>query len=115
LTLAGLYQFTPLKRLCLRHCRSPSAFLRLHWRDGEGAALRMGMSHGLYCLGCCWALFSVMVAAGGMMSVTWMLVMTLVVFAEKVLPYGPRISVAVAVGLIALGLLVGSGAAHLSG
>jgi predicted metal-binding membrane protein len=111
LTLAGLYQFTPLKQRCLRHCRSPSAFLRLHWRQG---ALVMGISHGLFCLGCCWALFSVMVAAAGMMSVAWMVVMTLVVFAEKVLPHGPRISVAVAVGLIALGLLVGNGTVQLA-
>jgi predicted metal-binding membrane protein len=114
LTLAGLYQFTPLKQRGLRYCRWPSLFLRRHWRkDWDRAALEMGMSHGVYCLSCCWALFGVMVAAGGMMSVAWMLVMTLVVFAEKVLQYGPRISVAVAVGLIALGLLVGTGAVHL--
>ena len=116
LTLAGLYQFTPLKQHGLRYCRSPSAFLRLHWReDWESSALAMGMSHGLYCLVCCWALFSVMVAAGGMMSVAWMLVMTLVVFAEKVLPQGQGISIAVAVGLIVLGLLVGTGAVQLGG
>ena len=115
LTLAGLYQFTPLKRLCLRHCRSPLAFVRRHWRDGWEDAVEMGCRHGLYCLGCCWALFSVMVAATGMMSIVWMLLMTLVVFAEKVLPHGPRISVAVALGLIALGLLVGSGAVQLGG
>ena len=112
LTLAGLYQFTPLKQRCLRHCRSPLAFLRRHWRQG---ALVMGISHGLFCLGCCWALFSVMVAAAGTMSIAWMVVMTLVVFAEKVMPYGPRISVVVAVGLIALGLLVGSGVVQLGG
>jgi predicted metal-binding membrane protein len=114
LTLAGLYQFTSLKHRGLRYCRWPSLFLRRHWRkDWESAALEMGMSHGLYCLSCCWALFAVMVAAGGMMSVTWMLAMTLVVFAERVLPYGQAISVGVAVGLIALGLLVGTGAVHL--
>ena len=112
LTLAGLYQFTPLKRLCLRHCRSPLAFVKQHWRDG-GA--EMGFRHGLYCLGCCWAFFSVQVAAAGMMSIAWMLLITLVVFAEKILPHGPRISVAVALGLIALGLLVGSGAVRLGG
>jgi predicted metal-binding membrane protein len=115
LTLAGLYQFTPLKRLCLRHCRSPLAFLKQHWRDGCEDAAEMGLWHGLYCLGCCWALFSVMVAAAGMMNVAWMLLMTLVVFAEKALPHGPRISVAVALGLIALGLLVGTGAVQLGG
>ena len=112
LTLAGLYQFTPLKRLCLRHCRSPLAFVKQHWRDG-GA--EMGFRHGLYCLGCCWAFFSVQVAAAGMMSIAWMLLITLVVFAEKILPHGPRISVAVALGLIALGLLVGTGAVQLGG
>src|SRR6516164_1345084 len=110
LTLAGLYQFTPLKRLCLRHCRSPLAFVKQHWRDG-GA--EMGFRHGLYCLGCCWAFFSVQVAAAGMMSIAWMLLITLVVFAEKMLPHGPRISVAVALGLIALGLLVGTGVVQL--
>ena len=102
LTLAGLYQFTPLKRLCLRHCRSPLAFVKRHWRDDWDGAVEMGCRHGLYCLGCCWALFGVMVAAAGMMHFVWMLLMTLVVFAEKVLPHGPRISVAVALGLIAL-------------
>jgi predicted metal-binding membrane protein len=115
LTLAGLYQFTPLKKLCLHRCRSPLAFLKQHWPDGCEDASEMGLWHGLYCLGCCWALFGVMLAAGGMMSIAWMLLMTLVVFAEKVLPHGPRISVAVALGLIALGLLVGSGAVQLGG
>jgi predicted metal-binding membrane protein len=81
LTLAGLYQFTPLKRLCLHRCRSSLAFLKEHWRDVEDAA-EMGLWHGLYCLGCCWALFGVMLAAAGMMSIAWMLLMTLVVFAD---------------------------------
>ena len=64
-TLAGLYQFTPLKRLCLRRCRSPLAFFKRHWRDDS---FELGVWHGLYCLGCCWALFGVMIAATGMMS-----------------------------------------------
>jgi hypothetical protein len=113
LTLAGLYQFTPLKRLCLHRCRSPLAFLKQHWRDGCEDASEMGLWHGLYCLGCCWALFGVMLAAAGMMRIAWMLLLTLVVFAEKALPYGSRISVAL--GLIALGLLVGTGAVQLGG
>jgi predicted metal-binding membrane protein len=110
LTVAALYQFTPLKRLCLRHCRSPSIFLEHHWRDGWEGAFEMGCRHSLYCVGCCWAFFGVMVAAVGIESITWMLLITLVVFAEKVLPQGPRISVAVALGLITLGLLVAIGA-----
>ena len=108
LTLAGLYQFTPLNRPCLHRCRSPLAFLKEHWRDGSADAAEMGLWHGLYCLGCCWAYFSVMVAAAGMMSIAWMLAMTLVVFAEKVSPHARRISAAVALGSIALGLLVGT-------
>jgi len=115
LTLAGLYQFTPLKRLCLHRCRSPLAFLKWHWRDGGEDPIELGLWHGLYCLGCCWALFGVMFAAAGMMSIAGMLLMTLVIFAEKALPHGPRISVAVALGLIALGLLVGSGVVQLGG
>jgi predicted metal-binding membrane protein len=105
LVAAGLYQFTPLKRVCLNHCRSPLAFVALHWRDGPGGAVRMGISHGAYCLGCCWALFAILVVAG-VMSLAWMLVLTLVVFAEKVIPHGPRVSAGIGFALIALGLVV---------
>jgi predicted metal-binding membrane protein len=85
-----------------------------YWRDGRAGALRldMGMQYGLYCVGCGWVLFVVLVVAG-MMSITLMLLLALVIFVEKVLPNGPRISAAVAVGLIALGLLVASGAVQL--
>jgi predicted metal-binding membrane protein len=99
---AGFYQLTPLKRLCLDHCRSPLAFVMTHWRDGRLGALRMGLSHGAYCLGCCWALFAVLVAAG-VMSLAWMLLLTLVVFAEKVLPGGQRASQVVGIALLVLG------------
>jgi predicted metal-binding membrane protein len=112
LVVAGLYQLTPLKRVCLEHCRSPFAFIMQHWRDGYGGALRMGVVHGLYCLGCCWALFGVLVAAG-VMSLAWMLVLTLVIFAEKVLPLGRRVSQAVGMVFLVLGLLVASGATGL--
>jgi predicted metal-binding membrane protein len=105
---AGLYQLTPLKQVCLDHCRSPFAFVMQHWREGYRGALRMGMVHGLYCLGCCWALFAVLVAAG-VMSLAWMALLTLVVFAEKVFPHGKRLSVAVGAAFIVLGLLVASG------
>ena len=112
LIVAGLYEFAPLKRLCLRHCRAPAAFLVQYWRDGRGGALDMGMQYGLYCVGSGWALSAVLVVAG-MMSITLMLLLTLVIFAEKVLPHGFRTSAAVAVVLIALGLLVASGAVQL--
>jgi predicted metal-binding membrane protein len=109
LVVAGLYQLTPLKRVCLDHCRSPLGFVMGHWRDGRLGALRMGLAHGAFCLGCCWALFAVLVAAG-VMSLAWMLLLTLVVFAEKVLPFGRRASLAVGAAFVLLGVLVASGA-----
>jgi predicted metal-binding membrane protein len=107
LVAAGVYQFTPLKYACLRQCQSPFGFLMGHWRGGKLGALRMGLVHGLYCLGCCWALFAVLVAAG-IMSLAWMLLLTLVVFAEKVLPMGRRAAYGVGAAFLVLGILVGS-------
>src|SRR5205823_2177578 len=57
LVLAGVYQLTPLKDVCLRNCRTPLSFVMTHWRDGRRGAVRMGLLHGLYCMGCCWLLF----------------------------------------------------------
>ncbi len=105
LIAAGVYQFTPIKRVCLRHCRSPFAFVAMHWRDGRLGAVQMGVLHGILCLGCCWALFAVLVAAG-VMSLAWMLALTLVIFAEKVLPQARFTSSAVGVALVVLGLAV---------
>lgn len=106
---AGVYQLTPLKRLCLDQCRSPLNFLMQHWREGRLGALHMGVHHGLYCLGCCWALFAVLVAAG-VMSLAWMTLLTLVIFVEKVLPLGPRTSTISGVLLVLLAVLVMTGA-----
>jgi predicted metal-binding membrane protein len=106
---AGLYQFTALKGICLRQCQSPVGFVMTHWREGYRGALRMGLVHGLFCLGCCWALFAVLVAAG-VMSVAWMLLLTLVVFLEKVVPRFEWGSRAVGVAFLALGLVVLVGA-----
>src|SRR6188474_168695 len=105
LIMAGVYQFTPIKRVCLRHCRSPFAFVAMHWRDGRLGAVQMGVLHGIFCLGCCWALFAVLVAAGAM-SLAWMLALTLVVFAEKVLPLAQITSYAIGVALVILGVEV---------
>jgi len=109
LVAAGLYQFTRIKRICLTRCRSPFAFLTFYWRNGRLGAFQMGLRHGAYCLGCCWALFAVLVAAG-IMSIAWMLLLTLVVFVEKVLPYGQRSASLIGLALVALGLGIGSGA-----
>lgn len=112
LAAAGFYQLTPLKRVCLDHCRTPLGLVTHHWRDGHLGALRMGIVHGGYCLGCCWALFAVLVATG-VMSLAWMLLLTLVVFAEKVLPVGRWGAHAVGVAFLLLGGLVAAGATGL--
>ncbi|MEF0942949.1 DUF2182 domain-containing protein [Rhizobium sp. BR 362] len=109
LGVAGLYQFTSLKHICLSHCRSPLAFIAQHWRDGRVGALEMGLRHGVYCFGCCWALFAVLVAAG-VMSVAWMLLLTLAIFVEKLLPRGRRFEGALGITLVALGIVMSLGA-----
>jgi predicted metal-binding membrane protein len=87
LALAGLYQLTPFKRTCLSACRSPVAFVATHWRDGVGGALRMGMAHGLDCLGCCWALM-LLLFAGGVMHLQTIVLLTILVLVEKAAPLG---------------------------
>ena len=109
LVVAGLYQFTPLKGACLRQCQSPVGFVMSHWRDGTTGALRMGFTHGAYCLGCCWALFAVLVATG-VMSLAWMLLLTLVVSAEKMNLLGPHAPRIIGTVLLVFGILVAVGA-----
>ena len=101
---AGLYQLTPLKEVCLRHCRSPLAFVLHHWRPGLPGALRMGVEHGAYCVGCCWLLMVLLVTVG-LASVPWMGVVTLIILAEKLLPAGRAVRLGVAGALLGLGLL----------
>jgi predicted metal-binding membrane protein len=112
LIVAGLYQLTPIKRVCLDHCRSPFGFVMTHWREGRFGALRMGVIHGGYCLGCCWALFAVLVAAG-VMSLAWMALLTLIVFAEKVLPLGRRAPAFIGSAFLVLGVIVAAGTVNL--
>ena len=102
---AGLYQLTPLKDICLRHCRGPMHFVLHRWREGRGGALRMGAEHGVYCVGCCWGLMIVLFALG-VMSLFWMALVAAVVFAEKVVPGGERFSKGIALALVALGVWV---------
>jgi predicted metal-binding membrane protein len=105
LILAGLYQLSPLKDICLSKCRAPLSFVLTSWRDGYGGALRMGLEHGLYCLGCCW-LFFVIVFPLGMMNVAVLAAIVLVIFAEKSLPFGHRARQLAATALLAYGALV---------
>jgi predicted metal-binding membrane protein len=87
LVAAGLYQFSPLKGTCLSHCRSPAAFLSRHWRRGRSGALRMGLEHGCFCVGCCWFLM-LLLFVGGIMNLVWIAALTLLVLLEKLLPRG---------------------------
>lgn len=108
--VAGLYQFTPLKYACLSSCRSPFDFVINHWRDGAGGAVRMGLSHGLYCLGCCWVLMALLFV-GGAMNLVWVAVLTAVMLAEKLFPRGVWIA-RIGGGLLVaygVGLLIASG------
>ncbi|WP_446901637.1 DUF2182 domain-containing protein [Burkholderia sp. YIM B11467] len=100
LALAGLYQFSPLKRACLRQCRAPAGFLVAHWRPGVAGSFLLGARHGMYCVGCCWLLMALLFV-GGVMNVVWIAALSLVVFAEKILPGGERIGRALGVVLIA--------------
>jgi predicted metal-binding membrane protein len=105
IALAGLYQLTPMKRVCLRHCRTPFHFVLHRWHAGPLGALRMGVEHGLWCVGCCWALMLVLFAVG-VMSLTWMVIVAAVIFAEKVLPVGERLAVVFALALVGLGIWI---------
>ncbi len=102
---AGMFQLTPLKQACLRHCRSPLVFLLSGWRPGSWGALRMGSRHGSYCVGCCWALMALMFVAGTM-NLLWAAALMLLMFAEKVLPAGRLVGHAAGVGLVGWGVYV---------
>ncbi len=102
---AGIYQMTPLKYACLRHCRSPLHYLAHKWRSGTGGAIRMGLEHGSFCLGCCWVLMGLLFY-GGVMNIGWIAGLTLYVIVEKVAPYGHWISRCSGVILIAWGAAV---------
>ena len=105
LVVAGVFQLSPLKQVCLRRCRSPIGFLLGHWRAGWRGSLALGWSHATYCLGCCWALMVVLVAAGAM-GLLWVLLVAAVVAAEKVLPGGEWIARATGIALLILGAAI---------
>jgi predicted metal-binding membrane protein len=100
--LAGVYQLTPLKQACLRRCRSPLEFLSHHWQGGALGAFRMGLRHGLFCLGCCWAMMALLFV-GGLMNVLWIAALALCVLAEKVVPAGSLLGQTGGVALILWG------------
>jgi predicted metal-binding membrane protein len=108
LLLAGAFQFSPLKDACLKKCRNPGVFLLSRYRRGPGEAFRLGRDHGLFCLGCCWALMLVSFAAG-VANLVWMAVLTLIMVIEKTGPRGDRGVVPFGIGLLLMGVLVLAG------
>jgi predicted metal-binding membrane protein len=103
LILAGLYQVTPLKNLCLTGCRTPIGFFMTEWRNGASGALRMGLRHGVMCLGCCWMLM-LLLFVFGVMNLIWIAALSIFVLLEKLLPHGRLIARGSGVAMIAAGV-----------
>ena len=104
LALAGGFQFSPLKERCLKQCRTPFSFFVRYYRKGSGAAWRLGLRHGMFCLGCCWALMLVMFGLG-VGSLVSMAVLTGVMVVEKTFPGGQRLSPVIGIALLLLAVL----------
>jgi predicted metal-binding membrane protein len=104
LALAGLYQFSPLKRVCLARCRTPMGFLLGEWRGGARGGFVMGLRHGLFCMGCCWALMALLFA-GGVMNLAWIAALSMAVAIEKLAPQGARVAQLLGLGLLIAGAL----------
>jgi predicted metal-binding membrane protein len=111
---AAAYQLTPLKDVCLRHCRSPFMFLMKHWRSGRSGGLRMGIVHGGWCIGCCWGMMAALFALG-VMSLGWMALIAALIGVEKLLPWRALANHGIAVLLLALGLAVALAPADVPG
>jgi predicted metal-binding membrane protein len=111
---AAIYQLTPLKDVCLRHCRSPLMFILTHWREGRTGALRMGVEHGGSCVGCCWMLMAALFALG-VMSIGWMAFVAALIATEKLLPWKAVANRGIAVLLLALGIAVAFAAEDVPG
>jgi predicted metal-binding membrane protein len=105
LIISGAYQFSPLKSKCLGYCESPMSFFMRRWKDGTSGAIKMGLYHGMYCLGCCWPYFLLMVALGWM-NLLWMGLFAAIIFGEKIWKRGIWVARAAGVGLIIAGILM---------
>ncbi len=103
LLVAGGFQWSRLKYVCLTTCRSPLGFIMTNWRDGTKGALTMGIKHGRYCLGCCWALMGLLFVAG-VMNLLWVAAIAALVLVEKILPAGQWTGRATGIALAALGV-----------
>ena len=114
LVAAGAYQFSPLKAKCLGYCESPMSFFMRRWRNGAAGAVTMGTYHGLYCLGCCWPYFLLMVALGWM-DILWMALFAGIIFGEKMWSRGIWVSRAAGIGLAIAGMMAMFGVIDISG
>lgn len=104
LTAAGIFQFTPLKKTCLTHCRTPVDFIHHHWKEKTGGVIQMGITHGIYCLGCCWILMALLFVAG-IMNLLWVVLIALFILVEKVFPSQKLITALGGITLIVLGII----------
>ena len=105
LITVGVYQLTPLKLACLKHCRSPAEFISIHMKNGHWGALQMGFNHGVFCVGCCWFLM-LLLFVGGVRNLLWIAILTLFVLSEKVLPHGQLISRLIGYLLVVWGAVI---------
>jgi len=105
LVAAGIFQLTPLKNACLSNCRSPLGFFLTQWRGGSGGAFKMGLQHGAFCLGCCWALM-VLLFVVGVMNLAWVAALSVFVLIEKAAPYGRVVARASGVAMVLAGALL---------
>ena len=105
LVVAGLWQLSPLKHACLRHCRSPARYISRHWRRGRLGALRIGAGHGAFCLGCCWFLMGLLFY-GGVMNLYWIIGLAVYVLLEKIIPAGQRLAILTGPALVAWGAIL---------
>ncbi len=106
LIAAGIYQLTPLKQACLGQCQSPLAFFMTRWRDGAGGAFRLGLEHGVFCVGCCWMLMALLFIAG-VMNLAWVAAISAFVLLEKITPYPRALANVAGVMLIVWGIVLG--------
>lgn len=105
LIMAGAYQFSVLKNICLSSCRTPLGYIMTHWREGRSGALLMGLHHGLYCIGCCWALMAILFITGTM-NLAWMAALSLLMFVEKVSAHGPVVGKVAGILLVTAGVAI---------
>ncbi len=105
LMVAGIYQLTPLKNVCLKRCRTPIGFFMTNWRDGAAGAFTMGLEHGAFCTGCCWMLMALLFVAG-VMNLAWVAAISVLVLLEKAAPFGRAIALASGVAMIAAGVVL---------